>query len=330
MLPVILGIAAFVTGAAGVGAVLDAKDKLDEAKRIAKEAESRYERKKEEVQKTLNVLNDKLEDLGKLYLEIYQKDFPKLVDFLKTIETELVITSQPKVVKEWYEEIPQLEQRFELTDKIVKGVAEGTIKGLGSGAATVLGLTSLVYTFGTASTGTAISTLSGAALQNALLAWFGGGAISAGGLGIAGGTLVLGGLFVGPALLVGGLVLNGKAEEALTKAEEYKAKVEKEIGKLRVFQKNVEATTALVEEEIKILKTALILFRMQFVKVKLLHFTKKLFKKQFIKDLKALLALGAGIKKLTETSPFIDRQELKPNREKRELLKHLKKKLSEF
>lgn len=46
-------------------------------------------------------------------------------------------------------------------------------------------------TFGTASTGTAISTLSGAAATNAALAWLGGGAAAAGGGGMASGTAFL-------------------------------------------------------------------------------------------------------------------------------------------
>jgi len=47
-------------------------------------------------------------------------------------------------------------------------------------------------TFGTASTGTAISSLSGAAMESASLAWIGGGALSAGGGGMAAGSAVLG------------------------------------------------------------------------------------------------------------------------------------------
>lgn len=46
-------------------------------------------------------------------------------------------------------------------------------------------------TFGTASTGTAISTLSGAVASNAALAWLGGGALAAGGGGTAAGTALL-------------------------------------------------------------------------------------------------------------------------------------------
>ncbi len=50
---------------------------------------------------------------------------------------------------------------------------------------------SLVAGVGTASTGTAISSLSGAAATNASLAWLGGGAVSAGGGGVAAGSVVL-------------------------------------------------------------------------------------------------------------------------------------------
>lgn len=48
--------------------------------------------------------------------------------------------------------------------------------------------------FGAASTGTAISTLSGAAATKATLAWFGGGSLAAGGFGVAGGGIVLAGI----------------------------------------------------------------------------------------------------------------------------------------
>jgi hypothetical protein len=50
---------------------------------------------------------------------------------------------------------------------------------------------SVVAGVGTASTGTAISTLSGAAATNASLAWLGGGAVSVGGGGVAVGSVVL-------------------------------------------------------------------------------------------------------------------------------------------
>ena len=71
---------------------------------------------------------------------------------------------------------------------------------------------------GGAVAGTAIATLSGAAATNATLAFFGGGSLAAGGLGMAGGTAVLGGLVAGPALMVMGLVAGHTAKKGLDKA----------------------------------------------------------------------------------------------------------------
>ena len=84
-------------------------------------------------------------------------------------------------------------------------LATGSIAGAAGGALTALGAYSAAATFATASTGTAISTLSGAAASNATLAFFGGGSLATGGLGMAGGTAVLGGLVAGTALLVMGV-----------------------------------------------------------------------------------------------------------------------------
>jgi hypothetical protein len=70
----------------------------------------------------------------------------------------------------------------------VAGVA-GTIGGAVTGGA----IMATAIALGTASTGTAISTLSGAAAVNAALAWLGGGTLAAGGWGVAGGMVVVSG-----------------------------------------------------------------------------------------------------------------------------------------
>lgn len=62
--------------------------------------------------------------------------------------------------------------------------------GAGAGVAASLAAMSLVAAYGTAGTGAAISTLSGAAAMNASLAWLGGGTLAGGGLGVAGGTVI--------------------------------------------------------------------------------------------------------------------------------------------
>ena len=67
------------------------------------------------------------------------------------------------------------------------GMAARAVGGLGA----PLAVSTLVASLGTASTGTAISTLSGAAATKATLAWLGGGALAAGGWGVAGGVGVI-------------------------------------------------------------------------------------------------------------------------------------------
>lgn len=58
-------------------------------------------------------------------------------------------------------------------------------------AATFAGMVYIAGTIGTASTGTAIASLSGAAYASATAAWWGGGSIAAGGFGVAGGTMIM-------------------------------------------------------------------------------------------------------------------------------------------
>ncbi|WP_230592705.1 hypothetical protein [Rhodococcoides fascians] len=73
--------------------------------------------------------------------------------------------------------------------------AAGATAGFSAGAAVAsMAPTAALWvatTFGTASTGTAISALSGAAASNAALAWLGGGAVAAGGGGTASGGALL-------------------------------------------------------------------------------------------------------------------------------------------
>lgn len=71
---------------------------------------------------------------------------------------------------------------------------------------------------GAASTGTAISALSGVEATNATIAFFGGGSLATGGLGIAGGTPVRGGVVPAPALAVLGTVMCAKGSANKNKA----------------------------------------------------------------------------------------------------------------
>ena len=84
------------------------------------------------------------------------------------------------------------------TARLTKTGGRMVAKGVGlTGAPAVA--SALVASLGTASTGIPISTLGGAAAMKATVAWFGGGALAAGGFGVAGGLVVLGAIGVGGA-----------------------------------------------------------------------------------------------------------------------------------
>ena len=92
----------------------------------------------------------------------------------------------------WKQQAENIELEYKKAE--VKAAGQGAA-GVGAGVAVVtLGPTvamGVATTFGVASTGTAISALSGAAATNAALAWLGGGALAAGGGGMAAGSAFL-------------------------------------------------------------------------------------------------------------------------------------------
>lgn len=108
----------------------------------------------------------------------------------------------------------------------------GGAGALGSGALAGMAAYGGAMMLASASTGTAISTLAGAAAANATLAWFGGGALAAGGFGMAGGMVVLGGIFAGPVLAVGGMMYASKARENLANAKKYQAEATKAVEEI--------------------------------------------------------------------------------------------------
>lgn len=133
------------------------------------------------------------------------------VNILKMIDNYIVIlANKPRDFE--VDKLHQIRLSFQNFDYKVKEIQEqanwvkdgltGNRKspygGLGLSAATAGAsaaapsvMLGIAMVFGTASTGTAISTLSGAAAVNAALAWLGGGTLAMGGLGVAGGAGLL-------------------------------------------------------------------------------------------------------------------------------------------
>lgn len=92
----------------------------------------------------------------------------------------------------YYTAIKEVVEKYDNNIKVETSGGMAAV-GIGAGVAT-LGPTAAMgfaTTFGVASTGTAISSLSGAAASNAALAWLGGGALAANGGGMAAGSALL-------------------------------------------------------------------------------------------------------------------------------------------
>lgn len=98
----------------------------------------------------------------------------------------------------------------------------GGVAGIAAGGASLAG----VAAFSTASTGTAISTLSGAAASSATLAWLGGGSLAAGGGGMAAGTLVLGGIIAAPVAIAFLSYIHIKGKKSYREQMEIKAQLD--------------------------------------------------------------------------------------------------------
>jgi hypothetical protein len=143
-------------------------------------------------------------------------------------------------------------------------LAMGSAKGAGVGISTALGTWALVGTFGTASTGTAIGGLTGAAATNATLAWLGGGSIASGGLGMAGGTVVLGGIVLIPLLVIMGVFSHLSANKKIKEIEEATAKALAAIGQYMELTLTLEAVDRRAGEVSRSIRKATGTFQNQF------------------------------------------------------------------
>lgn len=226
-LPFILGVGAAVAGVTGVGSGIRGAVKMKDANDTMKMVEKQHNRNTTRFEENSKITNKKMDELGTFELNIL-KSFDTFSDIIEKIQNRLEF-------KEYKMEGVQLPKYDAETIKEVSvgagvllgglgGAAVGTAGGFAAAGAT----TSAVMALGTASTGTAIASLSGAAATNATLAALGGGALSAGGGGIALGTSILGAATLGVGLLVGGAIFNVTGGKLSDKAEEARKQVEKE------------------------------------------------------------------------------------------------------
>ena len=169
--------------------------------------------------------NEKIEVLGDYTKELYDclTRIQVIFDMVRHMPSDLKfeLDELAEVRIEWKNQVDKIEKDFQLATKKGAGIgALGTGAGLAVGALGPSVAMGIATTFGVASTGTAISALTGAAAKSAALAWLGGGALTAGGGGMIAGKALLaltgpvGWAVAGIALLSGGgLFLKARNEK---------------------------------------------------------------------------------------------------------------------
>ncbi len=231
-LPIILGVVAAVAATGGTGAsahgivnMKKASDTLKRATALRDEAVNNFELQN-------SVTSAAMDELGTLELEICSQ-FQEFSDVLEMIQgrPEFKEYNKDGVSIPRYD--PEELKKVSVGASVIIGGITGSALGTAGGFAAAGATTSAVMALGTASTGTAIASLSGAAATNATLAALGGGAVAAGGGGMALGSTMLGVSTAGIGILVGGLifsvtgsVLSKKADEAYYQALQIEHQIE--------------------------------------------------------------------------------------------------------
>ncbi|MFT3952734.1 MAG: hypothetical protein QM689_12500 [Oscillospiraceae bacterium] len=225
--PFILGGIAIAAAATGIGKGIHAGVQNSEAKDVNSKAGAMYKTSKEALEKSRKASAFALNALGEAKVRVLDESINRFVGVFETIHNvELEgsdgLNELPKfrVDKQYFEDMKKM-------GKLASSLAAGVIGGGLAGGLAAFGAYSAAMTFGAASTGTAIATLSGAAATNATLAFLGGGSLAAGGFGIAGGTMVLGGIVAGPALAIMGFFLDAKASKNVDNAYSNLAQAQK-------------------------------------------------------------------------------------------------------
>lgn len=248
LVPLIAGGISAVAAAHGAKKGIDGKKKMDKAKSVNNDAQNIANSAEKKITDTKEATTKAIEALGEQKVVVLSgtiHDFVTTFEKIKNIEfTESQGLDELKNFNPQSPEFLQLKK----VSMEAKKVAVNGVSALGGGALLAFGTYNVVMgglggLLVTATTGTALSSLTGIAATNATLAWLGGGALSVGGLGMAGGTMVLGGLVVGPALALGGTLFAKQADKAywdaksnLEKAKTFREQAEGICATLRVIR----------------------------------------------------------------------------------------------
>jgi len=240
---------------------IPAVKKHNQAEELNKSAQETVSSAKKWMTRKKSHLQLTFEDYGKLKFLVLSEDISRFIATFEKIKNVDFSSDFNKddVSKISFDKNDLIQ--LKKTSHAIQELAADGITAIGSGALTGMAVYGAVGMLASASTGTAISTLSGAAATNATLAWLGGGALAAGGGGMAAGAMVLGGVVAAPVLAVGYMVFNAKADKNLAlaktnklKAKEYRQEISLAVAKIDAIVSRVEQMKSVLTELSELLR----------------------------------------------------------------------------
>jgi len=230
LIPIAIALASTVAAGVGIKKGKDAYDLIQSAKRRAARSRKKHEDACSELELRRSESQKIAEEYARFQTILLESVVLRMVNFMhkysmSASENDRLILENIGV------NFRQVDGEFQIKWD-ASNLALDALKAAGASTAAYSGITAVASGLGMASTGAAISGLSGAAATNATLAWLGGGALAAGGGGVALGTAILSGAAFAPALLIGSFVLSSKAEEAETSSVKYAKQVDKAVAEM--------------------------------------------------------------------------------------------------
>ena len=234
------------TGIGGVVTGVMGGLKMKDAQSVADAAHKRYDESLALTQARVDESNGRIQEYGRQQEQARELVVKRMAAFLERQRRRIKPGTAQLLdgIEAEQQELEAFAGALTADVNWLKGAGIAALTGAGASA----GIPSAVTALGAASTGTAISSLSGAAAHNATMAWLGGGALSAGGGGVALGTAALGVVTIGPTLLIGGLTLTSQGEKARTKAKEHEAKVAVAVEEQAALRSSLDALDARTSE----------------------------------------------------------------------------------
>lgn len=232
---------------------------LDEAKSIVKNIDSRFSNSKKKIELIQKKIVKNLEQLNLIKLGVYESAIENNIAIIRKVvipeETKLNFADNPDLALiSDYEELEEISLAIVNSKELLSIVGEGANLMQASTSATLF----MMSQIGVASTGTAISSLNGAAAYNATIAALGGGSLASGGGGMALGHAVLGGVTFIPVAALTSWKFAKNSEEALTTAKAYRASVKKNIAQIEsninLIKKHITPRITEITETVKSLE----------------------------------------------------------------------------